>query len=62
MEVILEKRPVISTSLYTTLNKILKTFSRHRKIYINNNIINNTGTVKQCRMSEVTDCGILKVF
>jgi hypothetical protein len=47
MEVILEKRPVISTSLYTTLNKILKTFSRHRKIYINNNIINNTGTVKQ---------------
>jgi hypothetical protein len=25
-------------------------------------VINNTGTVKQCRMSEVTGCGILKVF
>jgi hypothetical protein len=24
--------------------------------------VNNTGTVKQCRMSEVTGCGILKVF
>ena len=23
---------------------------------------NNTWTVKQCRMSEVTGCGILKVF
>ena len=25
-------------------------------------VINNTRTVKQCRMSEVTGCRILKVF
>jgi hypothetical protein len=35
---------------------------RHLSFPTSCGVINNTRTVKQCRMSEVTGCGILKVF